>query len=404
MDNKLLRIGVFYDGSYFYRASSYYAYGHSRKTRLSISGLHDFIRHHIATETKNDVRVCQIVDAHYFRGRLNAFEASQRGDTLYWDRVFDDILMSEGVTTHYLPLRTIDGQRQEKGIDVLLALEAFEMTLYKKFDVVVLIASDGDYVPLVRKLNTLSTRVMVLGWDFDYVDDAGKKYGTRTSQELLEEVTYPLAMHEIIDNRVRRNEPLINNLFVQSEYRRPISAYRNTPPVYREKEEITLEEETFIESPRETTEQKTTENPPVEKIVEKIVEKVIEKPVEKVIEKPVEKVIEKPVEKVIEKPVEKVIEKPVEKVETPVYIHTPLLHQTQNPLLDLDKEGQVLHAEILSIKDGFGFIKHRPNNLFFHYTDVIDIDFNELQVGDIVEFVIGYKEDGRGFATQVSLL
>lgn len=376
MDNKLLRIGVFYDGSYFYRASSYYAYGHSRKTRLSISGLHDFIRHHIATETKNDVRVCQIVDAHYFRGRLNAFEASQRGDTLYWDRVFDDILMSEGVTTHYLPLKTIEGVRQEKGVDVLLALEAFEMTLYKKFDVVVLIASDGDYVPLVRKLNTLSTRVMVLGWDFDYVDDAGKKYGTRTSQELLEEVTYPLAMHEIIDNRVRRNEPLINNLFVQSEYRRPVSAYRNsTPaPTYREKEDISLEEENFVE-----------ESP----IVEKIVEKVIEKPIEKIVEKVVEKVVEKPIEKI---------------VETPTYTHTPLVQQTQNPLLELDKEGQVLHAEILSLKDGFGFIKHRPNNLFFHYTDVIDVDFNELQVGDIVEFVIGYKEDGRGFATQVSLL
>ena len=55
---------------------------------------------------------------------------------------------------------------------------------------------------------------MVLSWDFEYTNDYGIKMTTRTSQELLEEVTYPVAMHEIIDNRVRRNEPLINGLFV----------------------------------------------------------------------------------------------------------------------------------------------------------------------------------------------
>ncbi len=41
-------------------------------------------------------------------------------------------LMSEGVTTHYLPLRNFGGRREEKGIDVWLALEAFELAIYKK--------------------------------------------------------------------------------------------------------------------------------------------------------------------------------------------------------------------------------------------------------------------------------
>ena len=133
MQDKLIRIGVFYDGNYFLQVSNYYAYGHQRKKRLSVSGLHEFIRSQVANEEANDVRLCQIVDSHYFRGRLNANEASQRGDTLYWDRVFDDILMSEGVTTHYLPVKTgFDGSKQEKGIDVWLALEAFELAFYKR--------------------------------------------------------------------------------------------------------------------------------------------------------------------------------------------------------------------------------------------------------------------------------
>ena len=56
-----------------------------------------------------DSRYCQIVDAHYFRGRLRAADADDR-DLLFRERVFDDVLMREGVTTHYLPLSR-DGEK-----------------------------------------------------------------------------------------------------------------------------------------------------------------------------------------------------------------------------------------------------------------------------------------------------
>lgn len=298
MQDKLIRIGVFYDGNYFWQVSNYYAYSHARKKRLSIPGLHEFIRHQVAEEEGSDVRLCQIVDSHYFRGRLNAYDASQRGDMIFWDRVFDDVLMNEGVNTHYMPLKnTYDGHRQqEKGIDVWLALEAYEMAVYKKFNVIVLVASDGDYVPLIRKLNTLGTRVMVLSWDFEYTTDTGQRYVTRTSQDLLEEVTYPIAMHEIIDNRVRRNDPLINNLFVNTELKKPVSSKPVTAPV------------------------------------------------------------------------------------------------------------NVNDGEILSLKNGYGFIKYPPNNLFFHYSTLIDTDFNDLQVGDKVEFTIERGAEGQEIAKNVRII
>ena len=110
-----------------------------------------------------------MVDAHYFRSRLNAQEASQRGSQLYYERVFDDILMSEGVTTHYLPVRNKFGRKEDRGVEVWLAMEALELGIHKMFDVVVLIASDGDYVPLVRKLNTLGIRVIILSWNFEFM-------------------------------------------------------------------------------------------------------------------------------------------------------------------------------------------------------------------------------------------
>jgi len=209
--SKLLRIGIFYDGNYFSHVSNYYMYEHSRKSRISVSGLHRFIVHEISKAEGVSTERCRIVDAHYFRGRLSALEAQQR-NALFRERQFDEVLMREGIVSHFLPLLT----GGEKGIDVWLALEALELAIHKCFDVVVLIAGDGDYLPLVRKLNTLGTRVCVLGWDFQYTDNHGNKRQTRTAQTLLNEANYPILMNVLIEDRARKSDSLINDLFLSA--------------------------------------------------------------------------------------------------------------------------------------------------------------------------------------------
>ena len=209
LDGKLTRIGIFYDGNFFFHVSNYYHYHHERRARISIGGLHAFVRQQVADCEGAESRYCQIVDAHYFRGRLRAADAEDR-DLLYKERVFDDVLVREGVITHYLPL-TREG---EKGIDVWLALEAYELAIYKRFDVIVLVACDGDFLPLVRKLNTLGTRVMLLAWDFRYIDPNGLERETRTAQVLIDEVNYPIMMHSLIEDRTASRDSLINGLFV----------------------------------------------------------------------------------------------------------------------------------------------------------------------------------------------
>lgn len=215
-DSRLLKIGIFYDGNYFYHVSNYYCYAHQRRARLSIPGLHDFVKLLVSDYEGVDQRFCQIVDCHYFRGRLPAIEADARR-ILFNERVFDDILMREGVVTHYLPMSRQGG---EKGVDVSLSLETLELTIFKKFNVVVLIACDGDYVPLVRKLNSIGTRVMVLGWDFEYMDDNGNNRVTMTSQRLMNEVTYPVWMHKVIDDKEQRGDKSLNDLFVPPPHER----------------------------------------------------------------------------------------------------------------------------------------------------------------------------------------
>lgn len=170
-------------------------YHHERKARLSISGLHKFVRSMIAKEEELDERYVQVVDSHYFRGRFSAQQVSER-DMLFKERIWDDTLIKEGVITHYLPMGP-DGT--EKGVDVSLALECFEVAQLKSLDLVCLVAGDSDYVPLVRKLNTLGVRVMVLGWSFTYHAESGEERGTRASQLLMSEVTYPFDMTATID-------------------------------------------------------------------------------------------------------------------------------------------------------------------------------------------------------------
>ncbi len=293
-NQKTRKVGVFYDGNYFLHVSNYYNYVHPKKRRLSISGMHNFIRRWVAKVDEIDERLCLVVDAHYFRSRLNAQEASQRGSQLYYERVFDDILMSEGVTTHYLPVRNKFGRKEDRGVEVWLAMEALELAIHKKFDVVVLIASDGDYVPLVRKLNTLGTRVMVLSWNFEFMDDSGQKMVTKTSQDLLSEASYPIPMNAIIDSEGNMADNLSNDLFVQTE-----SSYN------RRDEEIEY------------------------------------------------------------------------------------------------GDGPDKRSKILSLKEGFGFIAYPPNNLFFHYTDLIIDDFNDLSEGDSVEFTVEKNERGQEVAKNI---
>ena len=212
MNNNLLevlRIGIFYDGYYFYKVSNYYKYEHEKKARISISGLHDFIKFEIAQLVGLDIRQCQIIDAHYFKGRSSAKEM---GEKVQSERVFEDILMRENIVTHYLPLRYNEYNfAQEKGIDVWLALEAYELAIYKHFDILVLVAGDGDYVPLVRKLHTLGTQVMLISWDFSYHNESGDVVETKTSRQLQDEVFFSIPMQQRVE---QNNNDYVKNLFV----------------------------------------------------------------------------------------------------------------------------------------------------------------------------------------------
>jgi uncharacterized LabA/DUF88 family protein len=219
--SNIVRIAVFYDGQYFLHVSDYYRFYHQRQMRLNLVGMHRFIQNLASAVEQIDLRLCHIVEAHYFRGRFSVADFDQKAERdrdpgyaskkLRNERGFDDVLMRANIATHYFPIDTRQQPPKEVGIDVWLAIEAYDLAVHKKFDVLALVACDSDYVPLIRKLNSIGTRVMLLAWDFKT-----ERIETRTSQALINECSYPLMMHEEIETRARQRDPLIDGLFVSA--------------------------------------------------------------------------------------------------------------------------------------------------------------------------------------------
>ena len=295
-----IKIGIFYDGNYFIEVGKYYRYHHMRKKWISMAGLHTFVRKEIARHMQTEDRFCKIIDARFFRGRYYAKDCDDV--QLRRDRIFDDSLMQQSVISHYAPLRRVGDLRQEKGIDVWLALEVFELTLHKQFQVVVLVASDGDYVPLLRKLNALGTEVILLAWEFSYVfgqNEYERHKETRVSNRLIEEAAHTIMMHEKIDSTSSKDEAVVDSLFYE-----PLKCEESTEPCAKES---TLEE----------------------------------------------------------------------------------------------IGGQTQEGRILSLHNGYGFVKHSPNNLFFYHDDVENVDFNELKAGDKISYVQSVGEEGKEVALRI---
>ncbi|MFY9417909.1 MAG: cold shock domain-containing protein [Bacteroidales bacterium] len=306
MKENLIRLGIFYDGNYLLHVSNYYNYFHERKSRISLHGLHKYIKYYVSSIEDIDTKYVTITESHYFKSRLSVKEVGNKQNQLFFDRLFDDVLMMENVVAHYHPVRNIQGIKMEKEIGMNLALHAYEIASNKRIDLLVLVACDGDYVSLIKKVNVLGIKVLLVSWDFEYTDDQNYLRMTKTSQDLIEEATYHLALNEIIDDPANKGNSFVEGLFVSKLDRR-----YDIPQYF---DEVGNED-----------------------------------------------------------------------------------------LSTLERDNQIHESSILSLKNGYGFIKYPPNNLFFHYQSVQDADFNELQIGDEVLFEIAKKDNGEELAINVRL-
>ncbi len=200
----LVRIGVFYDGSYFQQITNHYRYGHDVGRRIDLGGLHRFLGWCVARIEKVEPRVCRIIEAHYFRGRFALSDLDDKAardenpdfaeEMLRGERLFDQALAANGIRPHYLRVDMSQDRPREKGVDVALSLEAFDTAVHRRLDWVVLVSPDADFVPLLRKLAAIGTSTLLLAWELP-----GK---TVVSKGLIAEATEWVPLHRIVDEGI----------------------------------------------------------------------------------------------------------------------------------------------------------------------------------------------------------
>lgn len=202
--SRLVRIGVFYDGSYFQAITNHYRYTHDVGRRIDLAGLHRFLAWCVARIEKVDARACRIVEAHYFRGRFALSDLDDKAarddnpgyveDMLRGERLFEQVLAANAIRAHHLRVDMSQDRPREKGVDVALSLEAFDMAVHRKLDWVVLISADADFVPLLRKLAAIGTSTLLLAWE-----QPGK---TVVSRGLMAEATEWVPLNRLVDEGV----------------------------------------------------------------------------------------------------------------------------------------------------------------------------------------------------------
>ncbi len=208
----LLRIGCFYDGAFFVRVSNFYKHYHGRRAYLNFTGLQELFRQTVAAKEQIDPAMCQVVQSHFFRGRFS-LQAAKTADALEADRFFDQLLMYAGILTHYYPMNETVSPPQEQGIDVWLALEAYDLAARDTFDVVVLFVSDQDFLPLIRKLHGIRAKVLLVSVEINYQDNQGTDRFLVTSHQLMHEASYRLDLSGEVEKSQKNPNPLIENLF-----------------------------------------------------------------------------------------------------------------------------------------------------------------------------------------------
>lgn len=222
---KLTKVAMFIDGSFFLQVNTYYKYHSSVGKSFYYSGFTNYIRHKVAQLEHSRYNLVQVTEAHWFRGRYPTSsletrypDPQRRLEILTNERKMEDTLIYQGIVSHYYPLQ-IDqetGEAENKSANLQFALEALDLAITKKFDVVVLIGGDGDYQHLVAKLNAHGIRVMVLGWNIQYETETStgfKKKYIKTSQALMDEASYPVWLDKIIEQGMETSDRLVQNMF-----------------------------------------------------------------------------------------------------------------------------------------------------------------------------------------------
>ncbi len=185
-DRSLCRIGVFYDGSYFTYARRHF-YFDRKLGWLDFRPFHGLLENYIRTKEQGFSHY-RVVYGAWFQGMFGSGDAEEK--QLRTDRILYHDLMHAGIDPKFMPMP--QSGANEKGADVALAIDAMQVGLEGKLDIVVLVTGDADFVPLVRALMKQGVRVAAAY--FEYHVGEHKSF---INERLLNVVNYSMNVNDL---------------------------------------------------------------------------------------------------------------------------------------------------------------------------------------------------------------
>jgi uncharacterized LabA/DUF88 family protein len=201
-EKNFLRIGVFYDGTFFSKAQNYF-WG-KKKGWLSFQGFHKLLEKYISTKEQGH-SAYKVVYSAWFQGLHKESLAPE--DKLRLDRKRHHDLLHAGIEPKNVPMSETQG---EKGIDVYMAVETLQVGLDDKIDIAVLVTGDGDFVPLVRALMKNGVRVLIAF--FEYEENGNKSFA---NERLINAANYSMNVNNLENDREFKTD--FQSIFRHSE-------------------------------------------------------------------------------------------------------------------------------------------------------------------------------------------
>jgi len=206
------------DGFSFKRISDFYRYEHNRRSRLSIAAMEIYLRYEIQRkfEWKSDFENMTI-EKHFYHPSENPQRAFYKSDVKEAILKFERNLTDSGYAVHYAQTANMLNPKPNKSIfmDWVIA------SGFKKFDIFVLLSTQGQYANILRQTKQCKINSMLIGWESVCRNSSGENSRWKTDKTLagyanvycplektldLPSGAYPLA--EVMFERIFPRSPL----------------------------------------------------------------------------------------------------------------------------------------------------------------------------------------------------
>lgn len=156
MEEKKKRVAVYIDGSNFYfkMRSSVLNFSHLRK--FDFRGLAEWL-----------ARDHTLINCRYYIGVVRVEEGNQKGQKLRKEqqKLFAHLLSPEqNLTLKKGYLMNNSGKYHEKGVDVQIAVDLLVGAYDDLYDTAIVISSDTDLIPAIKKIRYLGKEVEYIGF------------------------------------------------------------------------------------------------------------------------------------------------------------------------------------------------------------------------------------------------